>query len=91
MPGQRNVALEVVQRADVLEVVYPSEFRLAVLAHHPHDKFLLTAHGVICDVFQPVSHLLAVHPSRLIHHLDDSLVHKSIPLVNSSSTTDFTD
>ena len=66
-----------IEGQNVPEAVFASESRTGIFTHEPHEELLLAAHGVISDVLQPVSHLLAVHPPRLVHHLDNPLVHKS--------------
>ena len=72
---QRQCEFEITDVANVLEPVLATVFRPGIFAHQSHDEFFLTAHRVIGDVVEPVSHILAVDPPCFVHHFDYFIIH----------------
>ena len=72
---QGHKTSEGIEGQNVPEAVFASEISIGIFTHEPHQELLLTAHGVVGDVFQPVSHILSISPTCLVYDLDNSLVH----------------
>jgi hypothetical protein len=72
---QGYMTLEVIDIANVLEVMLSSVLRPGILTHEPHDEVFLTPHRFIGDILQTVSDAHAISPSCLIDYLDNFLFH----------------